>query len=206
MIVSTEALTPVVSRGSAWARRALALAGWRVDFVPPPTPKCLVIVYPHTSNWDFIIGVFARKVMGLRAQFVGKDSLFRFPLGPLMRWLGGIPVDRSQRTGLTGQLADELRRRPALCLALAPEGTRGRAPRWRSGFYHVALAAGVPVGLGFIDYRTRVIGITRWERMSGDLERDLALVRAFYADKVGKYPEQASTIEFGRAEVPRRSG
>ncbi len=197
--------SPIVGPGNSWALRLLALFGWRAELVPPPTPRCVVIMYPHTSNWDFVIGVLARKVMGLRAQFVGKDSLFRFPLGPFMRWLGGIPVDRSQRTGLTGQLAEELRRRPSLCLALAPEGTRARAPRWRSGFYHVALAAGVPVGLGFIDYRTRVIGITRWERMTGDLERDLALVRAFYADKVGKYADQASTIEFGGEQSPRRS-
>jgi 1-acyl-sn-glycerol-3-phosphate acyltransferase len=155
-------------------------------------------MYPHTSNWDFIVGVLARHALGLRARWVGKDTLFRFPFGPLMRWLGGMPVDRSQRTGLTSQLAAEMQRHPALCLALAPEGTRSRTPHLRSGFYHLAVAAGVPVGLGFFDYGRRIIGITRWATMTGDVERDLATLREFYADKRGKFPEKASPLTFGR--------
>lgn len=162
----------------------------------------MAIIYPHTSNWDFVIGILARRAIGLRAQWVGKDSLFRFPLGPLMRWLGGIPVDRRQRSGFTAQLVEEIRRRPSICLALAPEGTRSRATHWRSGFYHVAFGAAVPVGLAFIDYRSRRIGITRWLELTGDLDRDLAVIREFYADKIGRFPDQASAIALAKG-TPR---
>ena len=201
MRVSRSVVTtsPLVRPGSPWAQRILGWFGWRAEITTPPAPRCVVIMYPHTSNWDFILGLLARAAVGLRAQWVGKDSLFRFPFGSLMRALGGMPVDRSQRTGLTAQLAAELTRHEALCLALAPEGTRARTRHWRSGFYHVALAAGVPVGLGYIDYGRRVVGITRWHTMTGDVQRDLATLREYYADKKAKFPEQASDITFAPA-------
>jgi 1-acyl-sn-glycerol-3-phosphate acyltransferase len=178
----------------AMATRTLALFGWRVDVVPPPGPKGILVVYPHTSNWDFPIGYLCKMAMGLPLSFVGKDTLFRWPVGGLLRSMGGIPANRRERTGLIGQLVEEFRRRDWMWLAIAPEGTRSHVPHWKSGFYRLALEADVPVGLAFIDYRTKVVGIREYVRMTGDREADMARIRAAYADKVGLRPERAGEI------------
>lgn len=176
------------------ARWLLALAGWSVDLPWPPEPRGIIVVYPHTSNWDFVVGMLALLATGLPAQWVAKDTLFRWPFGRLLRCLGGIPVNRREHTGFIEQLAAEFRRRPWMWLALAPEGTRARTEHWKSGFYHLALAAGVPVGLGFLDYGRRVAGVTSWLSLSGDQGQDLARIRAFYADKSGLHPALAGKI------------
>jgi 1-acyl-sn-glycerol-3-phosphate acyltransferase len=174
----------------------LALAGWRVRVEPLPGPKGVIIVYPHTSNWDFPIGYLAKVAAGLPVQWVGKDTLFRGPLGPLLRWMGGIPVDRSVRSGLVEQLREAMDRRPEAWLVIAPEGTRSFTDHWKSGFWHLALAAGVPLGLGFIDADRREVGISGYLRLSGDAARDLEALRAAYAGKVGLRPALAGTIAF----------
>jgi 1-acyl-sn-glycerol-3-phosphate acyltransferase len=179
-----------------WALRLLTLFGWRIDIAWPPVPKCVIIVYPHTSNLDFVVGYLARIAIGLPVQWIGKDTLFRWPIVGLLRRMGGIPVNRREHTGLVDQLAREFERRPWLWLALAPEGTRARTDHWKSGFYHLALAADLPVGLAFIDYRARVLGLTTYLRLSGDEEEDLARMRATYAGKVGRHPDQAGDIRF----------
>lgn len=178
------------------ARGLLALLGWRAEVVPPPGPRCVIIVYPHTSNWDFLVGYLAKLAAGLPLHFVGKDTLFRGPFGPLFRRMGGIPVDRREPAGFVRQLARELRSRPRMWIALAPEGTRAYRDHLKSGFYRLALEAGVPVGLGFIDWRAREVGLTTYVTLSGDEAEDLARIRAFYAGKVGKRPEQAGAIRF----------
>ena len=180
---------------AAMATRILALFGWRVDYLPPPGPKGIVVVYPHTSNWDFPVGYLTRLVMGLPMSFVGKDTLFRWPVGGLLRRMGGIPANRRERTGLIGQLVGEFQRRDWMWLAIAPEGTRSHVPHWKSGFYRLALAAGVPVGLAFIDYRTRVVGLREYVHLTGDREADMARIRAAYEGKVGLRPERAGTIQ-----------
>jgi 1-acyl-sn-glycerol-3-phosphate acyltransferase len=186
------------------ARWVLSLFGWRVAIEPPPVPRCVIIVYPHTSNWDFPIGYLAKVAAGLWAHFVGKDTLFRWPLGALLRRMGGIPVNRREPTGLVGQLAAEMARRPRMWLVIAPEGTRRRTDHWKSGFYRLALAAGVPLGLAYIDYRTRTAGLDTYLELTGNEEVDLGRMRAFYAGKVGLRPEHASDIRF-RAHPPRPS-
>jgi 1-acyl-sn-glycerol-3-phosphate acyltransferase len=182
--------TPV-QRAARWL---LAFGGWSVDIPWPPDPRGIIVVYPHTSNWDFVVGILALLASGLPAQWVAKDTIFRWPFGRLLRYLGGIPVNRRERTGFIEQLAAEFRRRPWMWLALAPEGTRARTDYWKSGFYHLAFAAGVPVGLGFLDYGRRVAGVTSWLSLSGDKDKDLARIRAFYADKSGRYPALAGEI------------
>jgi 1-acyl-sn-glycerol-3-phosphate acyltransferase len=184
------------------AKAALALLGWRADVVFPPSPKCVIIFYPHTSNWDFVLGYLAKVATGLPAHFLGKDSIFRWPFGGLLRRMGGIPVDRSVRSGVVGQLAAEFARRPRLWLALAPEGTRKYTDHWKSGFYRIAVEAKVPLGLAYGDYRTRVIGLRTYLALTGDEEVDLARIRAAYAGKVGKHPEQASDIRLLPAAAP----
>jgi 1-acyl-sn-glycerol-3-phosphate acyltransferase len=185
----------------SWLARTLLRAfGWRVVFDGLPEPRGIIIVYPHTSNWDFVLGLLAKWVIDLPVRWVGKESLFRgltgATLGRLMRAWGGRPVERHIASGAVEQLAALMRSEPWFWLGLSPEGTRRYTDHIRSGFYHLALALDVPVGLAYIDYATRTIGLTRFERMSGDVKRDLALLRAFYSDKFGRKPDQASRIAF----------
>jgi hypothetical protein len=178
------------------ARAVLGALGWTVDVAWPPEPRCVLIVYPHTSNWDFAVGYLAKIAVGLPVTFIGKDTLFRWPLGALLRRMGGVPVNRREPTGLVGQLAAEFARRDRLWLAIAPEGTRAHTDHLKSGFYQLALAADVPVGLAFIDWGARAVGLSTYARMTGDLDADLALLRRVYASKRGKHPDQASDIRF----------
>lgn len=182
-----------------WARRLLGLFGWSVDIAWPPEPRGVIVVYPHTSNWDFIVGIIARYAAGLPVQWLGKDTLFWGLLGALFRSWGGIPVNRRQSTGFIGQLLEEFRRRPWMWVVFTPEGTRSYRDYWKSGFYHLALDAKVPVGLAFIDYGRRIVGLQRYLALTGDVERDLDAMRAVYAGKAAKHPELAGPIRF-RAE------
>jgi 1-acyl-sn-glycerol-3-phosphate acyltransferase len=178
------------------ARGLLALFGWRVDVRWPPPPKAVIAVYPHTSNWDFVIGILARAAVGLRVSWIGKDTIFRWPFGALFRKLGGLPVNRREHKGVVAQMQAEFARRPFLWLAIAPEGTRAHTDHWKSGFYRLACAAGVPLGLGYLDYGRRVVGIGDWIKLSGNAGEDLARLRAFYAGKSALRPAQAGEIRF----------
>jgi 1-acyl-sn-glycerol-3-phosphate acyltransferase len=180
------------------ARRALAAAGWRADVTWPPGPRCVIAVYPHTSNWDFVLGYLAKVAAGLPAWWIGKHTLFRWPIAGLLRRMGGIPVDRAAPGGLIPELVREFQRRETLSLAIAPEGTRARTDHWKSGFYRIALAAGVPVGLAYIDWRAKVVGLTTYLTLTGDEEADLARIRAAYAGREGRHPENAGEIRFRR--------
>lgn len=180
------------------ARGVLAALGWRVDVAWPPVPRCVIVVYPHTSNWDFVIGYLARLAAGLPVRWIGKDTLFRWPVAGLFRRMGGIPVNRRAPSGLTAQLVRALETEETLWLAIAPEGTRAHTDHWRSGFYRLALAAKVPVGLAYIDYRAREVGLTTYLTLSGDEAADLARIRAAYEGHVGKYPANAGEIRFRR--------
>jgi 1-acyl-sn-glycerol-3-phosphate acyltransferase len=194
----------VASRRHGWlargARAALGLLGWRVVFDGLPGPKGVAIVYPHTSNWDFVLGLLAKWAIDLPIRWVGKESLFKGvaggTLGRLMRRWGGRPVDRHHPSGAVEQLAQLMASEPWFWLGLSPEGTRRHTDQLRSGFYHLALKLDLPVALAYIDYRHKEIGVSRFVRMSGDVERDLQLLRDFYADKVGRYPANASEIAF----------
>lgn len=191
---------PMLQR--TWSQRAclrlLALFGWRVVCAPLPGPKGVIIVYPHTSNWDFIIGLLYRFGTGLRASWMGKDAIFRWPLRGLMLRLGGVPVNRRAASGFIGAVLLEYERHDWMWLALAPEGTRRHTDHLKSGFYQIALRADVPCGLGFIDYATKTVGIAEFVRFSGDQEKDLAVLRAFYASKRGRIPAGASELRFRR--------
>jgi 1-acyl-sn-glycerol-3-phosphate acyltransferase len=194
---------PVQLRGSVAARALLRLAGWRLVFDGLPAKQGVIIVYPHTSNWDFPVGLLAKWGMGLQLTIWGKDSLFRIPLfGAWLRWLGGRPVDRQSAHGIVGQMAQELRtareRGEFLWLVLAPEGTRKYTEGWRTGFYHLTLEAGVPLALASIDYAAKTVGIDGYARLSGDLEADMAQIAAKLSHHRGKRPEQAAPIRIRR--------
>ncbi len=172
----------------------LRLFGWRSSFVWPPEPKGLIVVYPHTSNWDFPIGVLFRIAHGLPANWIGKTEMFRAPFRGLLLRIGGIPLDRTRATGFVDALVEEFRRREWMWVAITPEGTRSHTKYLKSGFYQVALTAGVPVALAYIDYGTKTVGMDTYVRFTGDRERDMNLLRAFYADKRGQRPELAGDI------------
>ena len=190
---------PLRPRGSALARALLRLAGWRLDFQGLPGPQGVIFVHPHTSNWDFVVGILAKWALGLELRFWAKDSLFRLPLfGAWLRFLGGVAVARDSRRGLVGdtvaRLAEARARGESFWLAVAPEGTRSRVTGWRSGAYHVAVQAGVPAGLAYFDFATRTVGLTRFALLSGDAVADFALIAEAYAGKRGKRPELASPV------------
>ncbi len=172
---------PVQLKGSALARAVLRLAGWRLLFNGLPARQGVLIVYPHTSNWDFPVAMLAKWAVGLQVTFWGKDTLFKLPLfGRWLRWLGGVPVDRRSANGIVGQMASALtaarENGDFMWLALSPEGTRKYSAAWRSGFYHVAQQAGVPLALVYLDYREREIGVQHFIRLTGDVPADMAAI------------------------------
>ena len=186
--------SPVVSRTQRIAAALLRLWGWRSVLVAPPGPRGIVIVYPHTSNWDFVVGMLYKLGVGFPVHWMGKHTLFRWPIGKLWVQLGGIPVNRRAATGFVEQMLGEFASADWMWLVLAPEGTRSRTDHWKSGFYRIAVAGGFHVGLGYIDYATRTVGVDTYLTLSGDAEGDFARIRAFYADKHGKRPTKASDI------------
>ncbi len=173
----------------------LRLAGWKVVLAQPVPKRCVAIFYPHTSNWDTVIGLGAKFMFGIRFRFVGKDTLFRTPLiGPLLLHWGGIPVNRREPAGFIGQMRQEFARHEEFRLAIAPEGTRSRRPYWKSGFYRIARAAGVPLALAYIDYPSREIGVGGYLELTGDVAADMARIRAFYAGRRGRHSENQGPV------------
>lgn len=186
--------TIMAPRGSSFAHWLLRLIGWRA-VVPDSLPrKAVIVAYPHTSNWDFPLGIIGRAALGLETGWVAKDSLFRWPLGSVMRALGGIPVNRRNPTGFVGRIAERFGEADTLRLAIAPEGTRSRTPGWKSGFYRIALAARVPLVLAVIDWGRREVGIVDCIELSGDEAADMARIAAIYAGRQGRYPEKQSPV------------
>jgi len=161
----------------------LRLSGWKPVFELPDAPKFVAVGYPHTSNWDFFPALFWGWASGLPFRWIGKKELFPPVIGRVMVWLGGIPVDRKNSRGFVGQVADYLKNAEAGVVVIAPDGTRKRAPYWRTGFYYMALEAGVPLALGYLNYETREVGVGDWFYPTGDLEADFARMRAFYQEK-----------------------
>ena len=172
----------------------LKLVGWRI-VGEAPAAKSVIIGAPHTSNWDFPLALLCLWSVRIpAARWVGKHTIFRWPVGLLLRRLGGIPVDRAHTTDFVRHIVEAFEREPEFTLLLAPEGTRSRRDHWRSGFYWIAHRAAVPLALGFVDYADRKMGIGDVFMPSGDMEADLERIRAFYADKKGRYPEKQSSI------------
>lgn len=184
------------------ARLLLASAGWRIEGEAPAVPRYVLIAAPHTSNWDLVLMLLCGMAYGVWPSWVGKDTLFRPPLGLLLRALGGIPVDRRSPQNMVEQLAALFRSRERLVLAVPPEGTRSSREKWRSGFYFIARGAGVPVCLGFLDYSRKRGGLGPLLHPSGNLRADMDVVRAFYADKKGRFPEKQGPIRLAAEDAP----
>lgn len=178
------------------ARLLLWLGGWTVIGVAPSVHKAVIIAAPHTSNWDGYWALVYKVAVGLDVRFFGKQSLFWFPLNLLLRGLGGIPLNRGHASAAVHQAIDAFNNNERFFFGLAPEGTRSRMPGWKTGFYRIAEGAGVPVGLGFIDYAKKQIGIGPMLTLTGDKDADLLICRQFYAAIKGRWPEKASPVVF----------
>lgn len=179
---------PTTSFTQRLARAILRLLGWSITGAPPSAPPYLLIGAPHTSNWDFPLAMLAMPAIGFRFRWVGKHTLFRWPMGVVMRALGGIALDRAGSRGFVAQLVALYQAEANLVIAIAPEGTRSHTDHWRSGFYHVARGAGIPVVMGYLDYARREMGISAPFKLSGDVDADMRVIRDFYADIQGKHP------------------
>lgn len=166
--------------------------GWRAVGIVPEPRKFVLIAAPHTSNWDFPYFLGLTQELGINAHFMGKDSLFRWPMGGFMRAMGGISVDRSARHNFVQAMVDEFARRDEFMLTIAPEGTRGKSGKWKTGFYQIALAAKVPMVVGMMDYgrKTGGLGPAIWP--TGDYAADMAKVWAVYQDCTPKNPDKAT--------------
>lgn len=176
------------------AGRILRCFGWSVRITVPDYPKSIICVAPHTSNWDFIIGKLAYASVGRKAGFLMKDSWFFWPLGPIFRSIGGVPVARKNKNGsLVHQLVERFKSTSRLTIAITPEGTRSRTSRWHTGFLRIALEADVPVMLGVIDYASKRVIIDTEFDPSGNLEADLRAIKNFYAPFKGLHPDNFST-------------
>lgn len=184
----------VPKRGNAFSRwlgrTILRLKDWRFEGEFPDYPQLVVIVAPHTSNWDFIVGYAAKLALGIDARFLGKHTLFRFPLGGLMRWLGGTPVDRSMPKGVVEQVVEWFEANDCFVLGLSPEGTRRRIAPWKTGFHRIARAAAVPILPVYLDYGRRVIGFGEPFEPTEHAEVDLRRLGLFFEGITARHPEQ----------------
>ncbi len=180
----------------AVARGLLRLGGWTAVGGTPDVPKAVIIAAPHTSNWDGIWALIYKVAVGLDVHFFGKHTLFWFPLGNLLRALGGVRLDRGAPGSSIETVLKAFAANESYYFGLAPEGTRRLRPHWKTGFYRIAERADVPVILGFMDFGKRRIGLGPTLELSGDREADMARIAAFYADIDGRHPEKASPIEF----------
>ncbi len=179
----------------ALGRTFLRVAGWRVEgHLPEGVNKAVMIAAPHTTNWDLPYMLATAWVFKLRLRFLAKHTLFDGVGGPLMKWLGGIPVDRRTPHGLVGQVAKRFAAEDAILLAVAPAGTRSRAPHWKSGFYRIAEEAKVPIVCGFLDFGKKVAGVGPTITPSGDVRADMDRIRAFYNDKRGLRDEATTPV------------
>jgi 1-acyl-sn-glycerol-3-phosphate acyltransferase len=177
------------------ARGLLGLYGWKVvGVIPEGLKRCVLIGAPHTSNWDFPVTILAGFALKMKVRWLGKDSLFNGVPGLFCQVTGGIPIDRSGAKDTVNQVVGVFKNHEKIFLTLSPEGTRGKTEFWRSGFYHIAKGAQVPILLGFVDYKHKVAGIGKVFAPAGNLLDDMKEIREFYSTVNAKYPDQVSPV------------
>jgi len=178
-------------------------AGWKPAGKRPCISRYVIIAAPHTSNCDFLYTVCLAFILEIKPFILMKASWFHWPVGPFLRWLGAIPVDRSRSTHLVARSIQAFRENPRMVLVVPPAGTRRKVMYWKTGFYHIARGASVPIVLGYLDYRRKVGGIGPVFYPTGNMEADMKIIRAFYADVAGKYPRKSfSSLETAEWKMP----
>lgn len=170
------------------------MLGWHVEGEIPDIKKFVIIAAPHTSNWDFPITLAVTFVLKIKIYWMGKAIMFRWPFGAAFRWLGGIPIDRSQSHNVIEQSIQAFKKRDKLIMVIPPEGTRKKASYWKTGFYHIARGANVPIVLGFLDYRRKAGGIGPTLHPTGRIEEDMQEIKTFYATITGKRQDLFSNV------------
>lgn len=180
------------NRYSQWiAQSLMSLFGWRIEADIPNLPKFVLVGAPHTSNWDFMLTIGTLFALSVKISWMGKASLFRWPIKGIMEWLGGVPIDRgTRRDGIVNQTIAAFDSRDKFVIAIMPEGTRDKAHKWKTGFYHIAKGAKVPIVLVRFDYGRKVMGLGPTFETSGNQEADIAQIQAPFADIKGKNPLQ----------------
>lgn len=173
------------------AKLWLWITGWKLVGNPLPADKYVLAVAFHTSNWDFAICMAARSSVKAPVKWIGKHSLFFGPLGPVMRGLGGVPVNRKLKTDMVGQISAEFDRHKRFGVAIFPEGTRKRVSRWKTGFYQIALQAGVPIQPSVLDYSTKSFRFGPLFYPSGNYKQDMEFLRPYFCSGTPKFPENA---------------
>jgi 1-acyl-sn-glycerol-3-phosphate acyltransferase len=176
------------------SNRILKLIGWQLDIVLLNEKKFVLIGAPHTSNWDFPLALLTFWTLDLKIYWVAKKQMFWGPLNMLFSALGGIPVDRKNSTGFIEQIAERFNQKNEMILTISPEGTRSKTEHWKSGFYHIATTANVPICLAYVDYSSKKLGFTQMLYPSGDIETDMKIIAEFYQNIKGKRRENQGPI------------
>lgn len=174
----------VVSKFIMW------LSGWKIVSTPPNEKKFIMIAAPHTSNWDFIYARAAFYIMGIRCRYTVKSELFFFPLGLILKSMGGLAINRKEKGNMVDRMIHLYDKWDSLTILITPEGTRSYSPDWKKGFYHIAVGAKIPISLGFLNYEKKEAGIGPLIYPTGDYETDVEKIKSFYRTIPGKYPEQ----------------
>lgn len=179
----------------AWTGRIfLKMLGWRIEGEIPDIKKFVIIAAPHTSNWDFPITLAITFALKIKIYWMGKAVMFHWPFGAACRWLGGIPIDRSRSHNVVEQSIQAFKDRDTLIMVIPPEGTRNKVSYWKTGFYHIARGANIPIVLGFLDYRRKTGGIGPTFYPTGRIEEDIKKIKTFYATITGKRQDQFSKV------------
>ena len=173
------------------ARGILRIFGWKVDaHTPEGVNKCVVVMGPHTSNWDFVIGRLAFLAFGVKGSYLIKKELFFFPLGWLLKRMGGIPVDRGGKRNLTETAVSYFEKNKRMFMVFTPEGTRSYNSNWKKGFYYISEKAKVPIYIGYMDYEKKIGGFHSLFEPTGDIDKDIQYIKNILKNYKGRYPEK----------------
>ena len=173
-----------------WAYKTLEHWGWSINLVQELPKKCVICVAPHTSNWDFMLGILVKFALNIKANFFMKKEWFFFPMGYLMRSLGGVAINRDKKMHMTDAMAAEFDKHESLCVAITPEGTRSYNPDWKKGFYFIAEKAGIPIVFAALDFKKKEIKLGEQFIPTGDVDADMTQIKAYYKEINAKFPEK----------------
>jgi len=191
-IFNTPVLSPVIY---VIIKFFMKIRSWKIEGAIPSDKKFVLIAAPHTSNWDLVITISLAFLFKVKIYWMGKDAMFRFPFSNIMLWLGGIPIDRTKKNNVVQQTIDVFNQNKEMIITIPPEGTRDKVPYWKTGFYHIAHGANVPIVLGFIDFKRKIGGLGPLLKPTGNIAKDMEKIKEFYSKITGKHKHKTSDLE-----------